>query len=256
MLKLRKTWLRRFGFSSLVATATAAIVLASMVGAEFDPKAFFGSGPRFAEFFSRLVPPDWSVTELILRSTFETLMIALAGTALAVMIALPIGFLAALNVVPAWLAHSVKAVLGFIRSMFPAAPIIYMRRDPRDVCLSIYTRMFADGHRYACDLEWLAHYYSMSVRLLEHWKTVSGDRILEVIYEDLVADPTEQTRNIAAFCELQWDPACLEFHKQDTASFTFSELQVREPINTKSTGAWRNYESQLAPLLAALKKPR
>ena len=116
--------------------------------------------------------------------------------------------------------------------------------------------MFADGHRYACDLEWLAHYYSMSVRLLEHWKTVYGDRILEVIYEDLVADPTEQTRNIAAFCELKWDPVCLEFHKQDTASFTFSELQVREPINTKGIGAWRNYESQLAPLLAALKKPR
>ena len=146
--------------------------------------------------------------------------------------------------------------LGFIRSMFPAAPIIYMRRDPRDVCLSIYTRMFADGHRYACDLEWLAHYYSISVSLMEHWKAVYGDRILEVIYEDLVADPTEQTRNIAAFCELQWDPACLEFHKQDTASFTFSELQVREPINTKGIGAWRNYESQLAPLLAALKKPR
>lgn len=117
MLRLRRIWLRRFGFASLVTTATTAIVLAAMVGAEFDPKAFFGSGPRFVEFFSRLVPPDWSVTELILRSTFETLMIALAGTALAVMIALPIGFLAALNVVPAWLAHSVKAVLGFIRSI-------------------------------------------------------------------------------------------------------------------------------------------
>ena len=146
--------------------------------------------------------------------------------------------------------------LGFVRSMFPAAPIIYMRRDPRDVCLSIYTRMFADGHRYACDLEWLGHYYSMSISMMEHWKAVYGDRILEVIYEDLVADPTEQTRDIAAFCDLQWDPACLEFHKQETASFTFSELQVREPINTKGIGAWRNYETQLSPLFDALRKPR
>ena len=146
--------------------------------------------------------------------------------------------------------------LGFVRSMFPAAPIIYMRRDPRDVCLSIYTRMFADGHRYACDLEWLGHFYSMSVRIMDHWKTVYGDRILEVIYEDLVADPKEQSRKIAAFCQLQWDPACLEFHKRDTASFTFSELQVREPINTKGIGAWRNYETELAPLFGALDKPR
>ena len=69
------------------------------------------------EFFSRLVPPDWSVAELVLISTMETLMIALAGTALGVVFALPLGFLAASNVTPGWLSHGVKWILGLIRSI-------------------------------------------------------------------------------------------------------------------------------------------
>ncbi len=75
------------------------------------------AGPRFAEFFTRLVPPDWSVTGLVLHSTIETLMIALAGTVIAVIVAMPLGFLAASNVSPSWVSHPIKWLLGAIRSI-------------------------------------------------------------------------------------------------------------------------------------------
>ncbi len=75
------------------------------------------SGPRFAEFFGRLVPPDWSVTGLVVRSAFETIMIAFAGTAIAVVVALPLGFLGGSNVSPPWITHPVKWLLSFIRSI-------------------------------------------------------------------------------------------------------------------------------------------
>ncbi len=75
------------------------------------------SGPRFSDFFSRMLPPDWSVSRLVLESTLETLMIALAGTALAVVVSLPLGFLAASNVSPPWVAQPVRWFLGFIRSI-------------------------------------------------------------------------------------------------------------------------------------------
>lgn len=75
------------------------------------------SGPRFSEFFGRLVPPDWSVAGLVLNSTVETLMIALAGTFVAVIVSLPLGFLAAANVSPAWIAQPVRWFLGFVRSI-------------------------------------------------------------------------------------------------------------------------------------------
>jgi phosphonate transport system permease protein len=57
------------------------------------------------------------VTGLVVRSTVETIMIALAGTALAVVVALPLGFLAAANVSPPWVAHPVKWFLSFVRSI-------------------------------------------------------------------------------------------------------------------------------------------
>ena len=53
----------------------------------------------------------------MLRSTIETLMIALAGTALAVVVAIPLGFLAASNVTPGWLSQTVKWTLGVLRSI-------------------------------------------------------------------------------------------------------------------------------------------
>lgn len=142
--------------------------------------------------------------------------------------------------------------VGFICAMFPAAPVIYMRRNPRDVCLSIYSRMFPDAHSYATDLESLAHYLSVSVQLMEHWKRLYPSRVLQVSYEDLVARPEDQTKAIAEHCGLEWNSACLNFHERVEASHTFSEMQVREPLHTRGIDAWRRYEEQLEPLFAAL----
>ena len=88
-----------------------------MYWAEFDLSVLKSSGPRFVDFFSRLVPPDWSVSTLIIRSTVETLVIAIAGTSLAIVVSLPLGFLAASNVSPPWVSGPVKAALGLIRSI-------------------------------------------------------------------------------------------------------------------------------------------
>ena len=142
--------------------------------------------------------------------------------------------------------------VGLISTMFPAARVIYMRRDPRDVCMSIYSRVFSDGHPYATNLESIAHNYKMSVDLMEHWQSIEAARIIEVSYEQLIDDPEEQTRAIAAHCGLVWVPECLDFHERIDTSFTYSEMQVREPLNRKGIGAWRRYEPWLDSLLAAL----
>lgn len=97
--------------------AISAFVLWAFRWSEFDGATLLGSGERFAEFFSRLVPPDWSVGKLVFRSTIETLMIAIAGTAVAVVVSLPLGFLAASNVSPPWISQPVKWFLGLIRSI-------------------------------------------------------------------------------------------------------------------------------------------
>ncbi len=92
------------------------------------------------------------------------------------------------------------------------------------------------------------------MRLKDHWKATFPDRVLEVVYEDLVDDPVTHTKAIADFCGLEWHADCLEFHKSKGTSFTFSELQVRKPLNKEGIGRWRSYAEQLVPLEAALKR--
>jgi phosphonate transport system permease protein len=107
MTRLQRKWRRRLVLQICGWFLVSSIVGWSLYVSELDLASLARSGPRFSEFFGRLVPPDWSVTGLVVRSTVETVMIALAGTALAVVVALPLGFLAASNVSPAWIAHSV-----------------------------------------------------------------------------------------------------------------------------------------------------
>lgn len=97
--------------------AGSALVIWALIECELDVAALARSGPRFADFFSRLVPPDWTVVGLVWRSTLETLLIALAGTAVGVLLAFPIGFLAASNITPVWVHQPAKWVLGAIRSV-------------------------------------------------------------------------------------------------------------------------------------------
>jgi tetratricopeptide (TPR) repeat protein len=142
--------------------------------------------------------------------------------------------------------------VGLACGMFAAAPVIYLRRDPRDVCLSIWSRKFSDAHPYATRFDDLAHYYSQSVDLMSHWQRQYPGRILEVEFEGLLDEPESCSRRIAEHCGLEWTPGCLDFHERVATSFTYSEMQVREPLNRKGVGAWRRYERQLTPLLEAL----
>jgi len=139
--------------------------------------------------------------------------------------------------------------LGLIRTAFPNARIIHMRRDPLDTCLSIYFQNFQTAHSYANDLEDLAHYYGEYLRLMRHWRQILGEgAILEVPYEGLVEDQERWSRRMLEFLDLPWDPACLDFHRTRRPISTFSKWQARQSISKSSVGRWRNYEKFAGPL--------
>lgn len=141
--------------------------------------------------------------------------------------------------------------IGLICHLFPNAPVVCLHRDPRDIALSIYSRRFPDGHPYANDLDDIAHYYAVFLRLMDSWRERYPQRILDLSYEQLILEPEELSQKLAGFCGLAWQPECLEVHKRRSASITFSELQVREPINDKGIARWRNYNEALQPFVAA-----
>jgi tetratricopeptide (TPR) repeat protein len=141
--------------------------------------------------------------------------------------------------------------LGVIHSVFPNARIIYMRRDPIDTCLSCYFQKFVLSMNYTMDLSDLAHYYREHKRLMEHWRAVlPPGTILDVPYEDLVADQEGWTRKILDFLSLEWDDNVRDFHKTKRAVVTASFWQVRQKIYKDSVHRWRHYEKFLGPLLS------
>jgi hypothetical protein len=137
--------------------------------------------------------------------------------------------------------------------VLPNARIIHARRNPLDTCFSCFSLLFSGNQPYAYDLGELGRYYRGYERLMTHWRTVLPDGVMiEVNYEDLVSDLETHARRIVAHCGLDWEDACLSFHKTQRAVRTASSAQVRQPIYRSSIGRWRPYRKQLLPLLAAL----
>lgn len=143
--------------------------------------------------------------------------------------------------------------LGLIACMLPGAKIIHCVRDPLDTCLSCYFQNFAGNMQpFACDLNHIAAYYKDYRRLMDHWRDACGIEILEVRYEDTVADLEKQARRMIEHLDLPWDDACLNFHESKRVIATASFDQADKPIYDQSVGRWKHYERNLGPLKQAL----
>jgi tetratricopeptide (TPR) repeat protein len=142
--------------------------------------------------------------------------------------------------------------LGLIRLILPQAKIIDARRHPMACCFSAYKQNFAQGQRYSYSLEHLARYYRDYVDLMRHFDQVAPGAIHRVIYEDLVNDTASEIKRLLAFCGLAFEPATLNFHRNDRAVRTASSQQVRRPIFREGLDQWRSYEAWLEPLRRSL----
>ena len=116
--------------------------------------------------------------------------------------------------------------LGLIAAMFPNAKLIHCRRDVRDVAVSCWLTDFGQV-RWACDLDHIASRIAEHRRVMDHWRRALPSPILEIDYEAIVADLESSARSLVAWCGLEWDPACLDFHKTRRAVRTVSVAQVR-----------------------------
>jgi tetratricopeptide (TPR) repeat protein len=145
------------------------------------------------------------------------------------------------------------AMAGLIHLALPNARIVHVRRDPRDTALSCFAALFANRQAFAYDLAELGRYMRAYETLMEHWRKVLPDDVmLEVHYEEVLADLETQARRMLAHCGLEWADACLAFHKTRRSVRTASAAEVRQPIYWSSAGRWRDYEGLLQSFLRAL----
>ncbi len=131
--------------------------------------------------------------------------------------------------------------VGLIAMLFADARIVWCRRDPRDIALSIFSESFSPLATYATDIDDIRFFIEEQERLMRHWQSVSPLPILEVQYETMVTDTEAQIRRLIDFVGLPWDECCLDFHSSGRSVQTLSRWQVRQPMHTKSVGRWRNY---------------
>jgi tetratricopeptide (TPR) repeat protein len=141
--------------------------------------------------------------------------------------------------------------LGLVASLFPRAKLIHCRRDLRDVAVSCWKTHFREVH-WAGDQQHIASRFHEYQRVMEHWRRVLPLPLLEVDYEETVADLEGTARKLVAWCGLEWEPACLEFQQAKRQVRTASAVQVRQPIYTTSIDRWKHYVTHLEPLLRAL----
>ena len=159
-----------------------------------------------------------------------------------------------------WLADARGKVVKIVSPLIAHLPtegytyrVLFMRRDARATCWSNYRHNFAGGgNRFGNDLADLGHYYRMHHDLMTHWSGMFAERVHTVPYERLTENQEVETRKILAAADLDWEDACLEFHKSGRAVRTASASQVRKKMYKGSSEAWRRYEPFLGPMLEAL----
>ena len=146
---------------------------------------------------------------------------------------------------------------GLIHLALPNARIIHVRRDPIDTCLSCFSIQFTGGGGEFCyDLGELGRFYHAYAELMAHWSTVlPAGVMIDVQYEELVANLERQTRRMLEHCGLEWDERCLAFTETRRPVRTASAAQVRRPIYQSSVGRWRPDPPLLQPLLDGLRPP-
>jgi tetratricopeptide (TPR) repeat protein len=143
--------------------------------------------------------------------------------------------------------------IGLVHLMLPQAKIVHVRRNAVDTCLSNFTKLFHRSQYHSYDLVELGRYYRYYAEVMEHWRAVlPRNAFYEIQYEELVSHPEQEVRKLLAYCELDWNEACLSFHETERTIKTASITQVRKPMYQSSVRRWRRYETNLGPLLEAL----
>ena len=141
---------------------------------------------------------------------------------------------------------------GLIARTLPTATLIHIRRDPLDLCVAIFKTLFRDAYPFSYDLAELGTYHRAYQALMDHWRHVLGDRLIEINYEDLVASPRDTLSTLLHRLGLGLEDACLNPEHESAAVMTASAAQVRQPIHARSVGSAAHYAKHLGPLVAAL----
>jgi tetratricopeptide (TPR) repeat protein len=145
--------------------------------------------------------------------------------------------------------------LPLIARLFPAARVLIMRRDPRDVVWSCFRTNFSltTAALDFTSLEGAARHYAAMMELTELARTKLDLGFHEVRYEALVRDFDSETQAMCRFAGLDWSEDLRQFDKTalKRGVSTASAGQVRKGLYDGS-GQWQPYAKYFEPVLPIL----
>ncbi len=129
--------------------------------------------------------------------------------------------------------------VGFFKSLFPKGKVIHLKRDYRDIMASTHFEQIGGSVNYTNRSENVAFMYQQCMRLMRAWQSIYAD-ILEINYEDLVADYEQQVSAISAYLNID-QTELGDFTQTDNSVETLSLWQVRQGLYQSSSGRYKRY---------------
>ncbi len=140
--------------------------------------------------------------------------------------------------------------VGFLSKVLPSSRAIMLHRHPLDNAVSCYTtNLVAAGHPYTNNLEHLGRVWIERKKMTDMWTDILSIPVMELHYENLVANQREETERLIKFLDLPWEEDCMQFHKSKRVAKTISYDQVNKKMYKTSSGRWKNYEKHLDPIM-------
>ena len=134
---------------------------------------------------------------------------------------------------------------GFIKKCLPKAKILHCYKNKNDIFFSLLKQYFpTTGVNFVYDPTDLKNYYKSYIDLMKFWKQEACIDFYDLSYDNLVDNTEIEIKKILDFCNLSFDPKCLEFYSNKNFVKTLSSSQVRSGISS-SKNKWKNFEPYL-----------
>jgi len=142
--------------------------------------------------------------------------------------------------------------IGLIKKILPQAKIINIQRKPEAIAISIFKNYFAQNEPYFCDLKELAMYYRSYKDLMSFWLEKDTSSVIDLTYENLVAEPKKELQQLLNDWGLAWEESCLKQHTRTERISTLSDIQVRKPIYKSSVNDWKKYQTFISDFITMI----
>ncbi len=135
--------------------------------------------------------------------------------------------------------------IDLILTLFPKAKIINVERQVLSNIVGILKTFFG-GNAWTHSIDEIFKYVDNYYKIISKFKKFYSDQILTINLTELTSNSSQVSKKIFDFCELEWDPKCLEFYKRkDLINKTASNIQLKKQIYAHDDSKYNPYNEIL-----------